>query len=298
MAFAAVLMVALVFGGCKSKFEKLRASNNIALKYQEALKLYNNGKYSKALILFDDLMKQYRGAAEAEDLYYYTAYSSYKLRDYASARHYFRMFTDTYPNSARTEECRYMAAYCYYLESPRATLDQEYTYRAIEALQLFINLYPGTERADEAAELIRDLRDKLETKAFTNAKYYLDMGLQDDYRAAVMAFDNVLIEFPDTKYAEEMEFLSIKAQYLYASNSLLHRQEERFNEAIEFYNRFASSYPESKFMKEADALRQSAVDGVAQANKRIAEINAAAAERSQGSSNPVAETDNTSVAQP
>src|SRR5690606_18956517 len=134
--------------------------------------------------------------------------------------------------------------------------------------------------------------------AFTNAKYYLDMGLQDDYRAAVMAFDNVLIEFPDTKYAEEMEFLSIKAQYLYASNSLLHRQEERFNEAIEFYNRFASSYPESKFMKEADALRQSAVDGVAQANKRIAEINAAAAERSQGSSNPVAETDNTSVAQP
>lgn len=298
VAFAAVLMVALVFGGCKSKFEKLRASNNIALKYQEALKLYNNGKYSKALILFDDLMKQYRGAAEAEDLYYYTAYSSYKLRDYASARHYFRMFTDTYPNSARTEECRYMAAYCYYLESPRATLDQEYTYRAIEALQLFINLYPGTERADEAAELIRDLRDKLETKAFTNAKYYLDMGLQDDYRAAVMAFDNVLIEFPDTKYAEEMEFLSIKAQYLYASNSLLHRQEERFNEAIEFYNRFASSYPESKFMKEADALRQSAVDGVAQANKRIAEINAAAAERSQGSSNPVAETDNTSVAQP
>ncbi len=298
MAFAAVLMVALVFGGCKSKFEKLRASNNIALKYQEALKLYNNGKYSKALILFDDLMKQYRGAAEAEDLYYYTAYSSYKLRDYPSARHYFRMFTDTYPNSARTEECRYMAAYCYYLESPRSTLDQEYTYRAIEALQLFINLYPGTERAEEAAELIADLRDKLETKAFTNAKYYLDMGLQDDYRAAVLAFDNVLIEFPDTKYAEEMEFLSIKAQYLYASNSTLHRQEERYNEAIEFYNRFTSSYPESKFTKEADALRKAADDGIAQANKRIAEINAAVAERNQRPNDPVAETENTSLSQP
>ncbi len=298
VAFAVVIVVALVFGGCKSKFEKLRTSNNIALKYQEAMKLYNNGKYSKALILFDDLMKQYRGAAEAEDLYYYTAYTSYHLRDYPSARHYFRMFTDTYPNSARTEECRYMAAYCYYLESPRATLDQEYTYRAIEALQLFINLYPGTERAEQAAELIRDLRDKLETKAFTNAKYYLDMGLQDDYRAAVIAFENVLIEFPDTKYAEEMEFLSIKAQYLYASNSTLQRQEDRFNEAIEFYNRFASSYPESRFMKEADDLRKAAENGIAQANKRIAEINAAVAERNQNSTNPVAESAGTSVAQP
>lgn len=289
VAFGAVLLVALVFGGCKSKFERLRASNNIALKYQEAIKLYDNGKYSKALILFDDLMKQYRGAAEAEDLYYYTAYTSYRLRDYTSARHHFRMFTDTYPNSSRAEECRFMAAYCYYMESPRSTLDQEYTYRAIEALQLFINLYPVSERAEEAADLIQDLRDKLEAKAFTNAKYYLDMGLQDDYRAAVIAFENVLIEFPDTKYAEEAEFLSIKAQYLYASNSTVQRQEERFNDAIEFYNRFASTYPESRFMEEAEDLRKSSEYGAQQAGRRIAEFNASLAERAQNPNEPVGE---------
>lgn len=291
VAFGAVLLVVLVLGGCKSKFEKLRASNNIALKYQEAIKLYNNGKYSKASILFADLMQQYRGAAEAEDLYYYTAYASYRLRDYTSARHHFRMFTDTYPNSARTEECRFMAAYCYYLESPRSTLDQEYTYRAIEALQLFINLYPTSERAEEAADLIQDLRDKLELKAFTNAKYYLDMGLHDDYRAAVIAFENVLIEFPDTKHAEEAEFLSIKAQYLYASNSTLQRQEERYNEAIELYNRFASSYPESKFMAEAEELLKSSENGVEQANKRMAEYNASLAERNRNPNEPVVETE-------
>jgi len=168
-----------------------------------------------------------------------------------------------------------MGAYCYYLESPKSTLDQEYTYRAIEALQLFINLYPSSERAKEAGKLIQDLRDKLEKKAFTNAKLYLDMGLQDDYRAAVIAFDNVLRDFPDTKYAEEMEFLSIKAQFLYADQSSLRRQEERFGEVIDLYNNFVSSYPESRFRKDADQFKQDAEQRIAEAKELMAEYTAA-----------------------
>lgn len=279
VACVAALCFLLFLGGCKSKFEKLRASNNIAEKYQEAIKYYNNKKYSKALILFDELMVKYRGQAEAEDLYYYTAYTNYRLRDYTSARYHFKQFTDTYPNSGRTEECRFMGAYCYYLESPKASLDQEYTHRAIDAMQLFINLYPTSERAIEAGELIQNLRDKLEKKAFENAKYYLDMGLQDDYRAAVIAFDNVLREYPDTKYAEEMEYLSIKAQLLYAENSYLNRQEERFDYAIELFNRFESAYPESKFLKDAVGLKEDAQKGIAQAKKRLDAYNNALAEQ-------------------
>src|SRR5690606_22215769 len=86
---AGVLLVVMV-SGCKSKFEKLRLSNNIAQKYQEAVKYYNNEKYSKALILFEDLIQRYRGQAEAEDLYYYIAYANYYLRDYTAARYHFR----------------------------------------------------------------------------------------------------------------------------------------------------------------------------------------------------------------
>ena len=275
VAGAALVIVVALVAGCKSKFEKLRASNNIAQKYQEAVKYYNNKKYSKALILFDDLITKYRGQAEAEDLYYYTAYTNYYLRDYTSARFQFKQFTDTYPNSTRAEECRYMGAYCYFLESPKSGLDQEYTYRAIEALQLFINLYPTSERATEASDLIQQLRDKLEAKAFHNAKLYLDMGLSDDYRAAVIAFDNVLREFPDTKYAEEMEFLSIKAQCLYAENSWPTSQEERFEEALDMYNNFVLEYPESKFRKEADQLKKNAENGIQQAKKHTAHLAAA-----------------------
>ena len=273
IGWAILCMVFVLFaGGCKSRFEKIRTSNNIAQKYQEAIKYYDNKKYSKALVLFDDLANRYRGQSEAEDLYYYIAYTNYRLRDYTSARYAFNEFVRSYSFSSRTEECRFMAAYCYYLEAPRYSLDQEYTYRAIESLQLFINLYPDSERAEESAELIQELRDRLEEKAFANAKLYLDMGLMDDYRAAVIAFDNALRDFPDTKYAEEMEFLSIKAQYLYANNSTTRRQEERFGEAIDLYNRFVSAYPESKFLREAESFKRDAERGIREAQQKMAQF--------------------------
>src|SRR5690606_18176854 len=83
-------------------------------------------------------------------------------------------------------------------------------------------------------------------------------------------------EFPDTKYAEEMEFLSIKAQYLYAEQSHPRRQEERFGEAQDLYSSFIAEYPDSKFRKEADQLNQDAEKGLQQAQKYATQVAAAA----------------------
>lgn len=266
----AVFMLLAVMGitSCKSKFEKLRASNDTARKYQEGIKLYNNKKYSKALILFDDLVQRFRGRAEAEDLYYYNAYTNYRLKDYLTARHQFMTFVNTYPNSAKAEECRFMAAYCYYLEAPVYSLDQSNTQKAIESLQLFINIYPESERATEAATLIDELRDKLERKSYENAKLYLDIG---DYQSAVIAFENSLRDYPDTKFAEEMEFSIVEAQYLYALNSSEYRQEERYAEAISFANDFLKNNPDSKYVKEAIKLKDNAIKNTAETKRLLAE---------------------------
>lgn len=265
---AILLFAVMGMSGCKSKFEKLRASNDTARKYQEAIKLYNNKKYSKALILFDDLVKRYRGRPEAEDLNYYFAFTNYQLKDYTTARFQFKNFTDTYPNSPRAEECRFMGAYCYYLESPVYSLDQDNTLKAIEALQLFINIYPDSERAEEAANLIADLRGKLERKSYENSKIYLDIG---DYLAAVLAFDISLRDYPDTKYAELIEFYKIEAQYLYALNSSERRKEERFLNAIEFAEDFKSNYPESTHLKEAETFKSNSEKKIIENKELLAE---------------------------
>src|SRR6201996_3907577 len=224
-----LILFIVVAVSCKSKFEKLKASNDNAKKYQAALAFYNKKQYNKALELFETLVQRYRGQAQAEDLYYYYAYANYNLKDYTSARYHFKTFADTYPSSSRAEECRFMSAYCYYLDSPIFSLDQENTTKAIEALQLFINLYPKSDRVAEASKLIQNLRDKLEEKSYANSKLYLTIS---DYQAAVISFNNTLRDYPDTKYAEELEFLIIKAQYEYAYHSREYTQPERYNLAI------------------------------------------------------------------
>ncbi|KHJ37399.1 tol-pal system protein YbgF [Pedobacter glucosidilyticus] len=255
-----LLFVGLSLSSCKSKFEKLRTSNDVAKKYQEAIKLYNKKDYTKALTLFDDLVQRYRGRSEAEDLYYYYAYTNYQLKDYLSARYHFKTFADTYPSSPKAEECRFMTAYCYYIDSPNFSLDQDNTYKAIESLQLFINIYPRSERVAEASKLILDLRDKLERKSYANAKLFLDIG---DYQAAVIAFRNSMKDFPDTKFAEEMEYLIIEAQYLYAKNSREIKQEDRYNEALVEYERFTEKYPSSTYTEKAKKLKEDIVKGIA-----------------------------------
>ena len=265
---AILIVLILVAGSCKSKYEKLKASNDLAKKYQAALKYYNQKKYSRALDLFETLVQRYRGQAGAEDLYYYYAYANYNLKDYTSARYHFKTFADTYPTSTRAEECRFMAAYCFYLDSPIYSLDQENTTKAIEALQLFINLYPKSERVAEAGKLIQNLRDKLERKAYENAKLYLTIG---DYQSAVMAFGNTVRDYPDTKYAEELDFLTIRAQYLYAKHSSEYKQEERFNLAVSFEQQFADKYPTSQYLREAQSLKKDSERDAADAKKVLAQ---------------------------
>ncbi|MBK0377936.1 outer membrane protein assembly factor BamD [Mucilaginibacter segetis] len=263
-----MLLLVIALGSCKSKYEKLRASNDNAKKYQEAIKYYNKKDYNKALGLFENLVTVYRGRAGYEDLYYYYAYTNYKLKDYTSARYHFKTFADTYPSSPRAEECRFIAAYCYYLDSPIYSLDQENTLKAIESLQLFINLYPKSDRVTEASKLIQDLRDKLEKKAFENSKLYLTIG---DYQAAVISFGNTLRDYPDTKYAEELEYLTIEAQYDYAHQSRADKQEERYEQTISYADQFIEKYPQSKHIKDAEDYKKDSLDGIEKTKKLLAQ---------------------------
>lgn len=267
ISLSILLFIIIAIAGCKSKYEKLRASNDTAKKYREAIKFYDNKDYNKALPLFDDLITKYRGTAEAEDLSYYYAYTHYKLKDYTTARYHFKTFADTYASSPKAEECRFMAAYCFYLESPTYSLDQDNTLKAMDALQLFINLYPKSERVPESSKLIANLRAKLELKSYENAKLFLDIG---DYKSAVIALRNSERDFPDTKYAEEMQFLTVKAQALYAGASLELKQEERYNEAIKLADEFVVNHPTSTYIKEIEQIKKSSAKSIIDVKKLIA----------------------------
>ncbi len=264
-----VLFIAI--SGCKSSFEKLKTSNDNNKKYTEAVKLYNKKEYGKALELFNDIAPKYRGSSSATDLFYYQAMANYKLKDYVSAAYLFKQFADTFPSDAKAEECRFLHAYCYYLEAPDFSLDQENTEKAIERMQLFINFHPKSERVAEANKLIQIMHEKLEDKSYANSKLHLDIG---NYQAAVISFNNTLRDYPDTKYAEEIEYLIAKSQYEYAKRSLETKQVERHEQAITYANEFTEKYPESAYLKSVATLKKDSQQGVVKTKLILTEAEA------------------------
>ncbi len=177
------------------------------------------------------------------------------MKDYIVASFYFKRHVRTYPQSNEAEEAAYMAAYCYYLDSPRYSLDQTNTYEAIRELQAFIDAYSSSDKVEEANGLIDDLRKKLETKDLNIALMYYRMR---DYMAAIKMFENVMKRFPDTERREEIFYYMTLSYFEFAEQSIPERRKERFESAIESYNNLLYQYPESEYLNELASVNEKA----------------------------------------
>jgi outer membrane protein assembly factor BamD len=167
------------------------------------------------------------------------------------ASYYFKRFATTYPRSEWAEEAMFMNAYSYFLNSPKSSLDQTNTHTAIDELTTFMDLYPYSDRIERCQELISQLKAKLMAKDFNIANLYYKM---EDYEAAIATYDNVMKDYPDTEFKEEILFKILKSYYHFASNSISAKQEERFQSALDAYNELMFQFPETLYKKEADNI--------------------------------------------
>lgn len=247
-----ILLIVIALAGC-SKYQRIYKSNDNDLKYEAAIAYYENKDYYRALQLFDLVLPMVRGTEREEKISYYYAYSYYHQRDYILAGYYFKRFANNFPSSRYAEESFFMSAYCSYLNSAPPTLDQTSTIEAIRDFQAFANRYPKSDRVERCNELIDKLRLNLEEKSFRQAMLYFRM---DEYQAAIISFQNLMKEFPDTRYQEQVMFNIIKAWYNYAEKSVPSKRVERHQAAINAFNDFRALFPESRFLKEAQNLIQ------------------------------------------
>lgn len=242
-----------------SEFRKIQKSTDWKTKYDAAMKYYSEEEYYKANVLLEEIIPIIKGTKEAELAEYYYAYSYYYQKQYILAAHYFKTFATIYGRSEYVMEAQYMHAYSLFLESPVSDLDQSSTYEAIASMQSFINKYPYSEYREKAQQIIDDLQQKLEKKAFENSRLYYKLRR---YRSGVVAFNNFEVDYPDSKFNEEGYFLRIKCQYEYALQSVQSKQEERFRSVLDFYQKFVDRYTTSKYQKEAEQMYATSLDQV------------------------------------
>lgn len=249
-----LIFIAIIsLSSCTSKFKKILKSNDSEYKFKKAIEYYESEDYFRSMQLLDELIIIYRGTSKAEKIAYYYSYCYFQMEEYLLSSYHFKQFVKTFPRSKDAEECLFMSAYCKYEDSPVYYLDQTNTHEAIKELQLFVNLYPKSDRMKECNKLLDDLRQKLELKAYDVAKLYYKM---DEYKAAIHSLKVVLKEFPDTKYKEEVLYMILKSYYTYAQKSIESKKKERYRDTIDAYNNFYSSFPESEHGKEAENIYQ------------------------------------------
>ena len=248
--FLSLAVITILVTAC-TEYRQVLKSGDMQYKYDTALRYYKEGKITKAYPLMEELYIAYRGTDKGERIAYYQAKCDFKLHDYILAGHRFSQFYKNYPNSVYAEECQFLAAYCNYKLSPKWSLDQTDTERAIRSFQLFTIDYPESKRIDSCNALLDELRFKLEYKEYRAAKLFYKMEM---YHASRTAFSNFNRTYPSSKFREECYFLEFKSGYLLALNSVEDKKLERIEVAMNAYLTFVDRFPQSKSLKEAEAL--------------------------------------------
>lgn len=245
-----LVLVVVLFYSC-NEYQKALKTEDVAFKFDMASKLYEDGKYSKAIRIFEQLAPTYRGKPQAEKIFYMYAQSYFKTEQYYLAANQFESFVSNYPKSEKLQETAFLGAISFAKLSPNFSLDQIDTVKAIEKLQAFIDTYPNSSNVPEANKILKSLNEKIEKKVFENAKGYNTVS---DYKASLIAFDNFIADFPGTPFKEDALFYKYDSAFQLAINSVPSKMQERLNSAKLAYSNLIKFKSETKYKEKANQM--------------------------------------------
>lgn len=245
-----LLVVIVLLASC-NEYQKALKSEDPAVKFEMAKKMYEAKKYNKAIRIFEQIASVYRGKPESENLYFMFSQSYFNTKQYYLAGYQFENFVSSFPKSDKAQEASFLGAKSYSMLSPVYSLDQTDTTKAIEKLQTFIDTYPNSIYLAEANAIVKNLNEKLERKVFENAKGYNTIS---DYKSALVALDNFVADFPGTPFKEEALFYKYDSAYQLGINSVPAKMEERLNVAKVAYANLIKFKADTKYKKQADEM--------------------------------------------
>jgi outer membrane protein assembly factor BamD len=244
------LFIAFVSISC-SEYQKALKSDDVAVKNEAANKLYEAGKYEKAIRLYEQIAPAFKGKPNAERMFYFYTMSLYKSKQYYLAGYQFENFVATYTKSEKREECAFYGAECFYRLSPSYSLDQTDTNKALDKMQRFIDIYPNSSFLPQANVYVKELREKLEKKAFEVAKQYNTIS---DFKGALKALENFLADYPGTPYKEQALYYRFDSAYKLAINSIESKKLERLSYAKGTYTNLIKHNVNTEYKEKADKM--------------------------------------------
>lgn len=246
-------LLAILITSC-SDYRKVLRGDDYNLKFDLANRLYDNKKFERSVVLFEQVFQHSPKSAEGEIAYFRLAKSYFEFDDFNMAEYYFGNYLQRFPYSKKNEDVLFLNAFCKVKNSPEYHLDQGETKVAINAVQQFIDQYPQSLLIDSCNNIIDKLNFKLELKDFDIVKLY---SKTQNYKAAVTSASIFMEKYMSSKFKEEVNYLYVKNLISLTKNSIDSKKEERIDQTKESFLNFVENYGNSIYFKELKSMLNS-----------------------------------------
>jgi len=255
-----ILFVLLIWfaQGCSGYHVRpdISAKDRLAL----AKKMYENKDYFEAKQQFKIVTLNNPGASFVDEAQFYLAESHFHSKEYILAADEYNRLVRVYPKSKWVDDAQFKVGVCDFKLSPKPSLDQTYTERAVQNLQSFIEEFPDSDLMPEAERLLSVCRAKLSEKDFKAGRLYRKMG---DYYAASVYFESVTTNYYDTEYAEDAYYWDAECLY----------RLDKIAEARSGFEELLRKFPKTRHSLKAKERLETIADALADSgeeNKRSA----------------------------
>ena len=230
---------ALLFSACSSSKVSLDSSAAVEGSYDKALGYYGKEDYEDAALALEPVIFTSRATALEDDVLFLLGQSYYKSKQYLLAVDMFTRLLQQVPSSAYARQAQFQLAQSHEKLSTHFELDHEHTLKAIQQFAVYLDMYPGRDSAQAAADVdmyremvkvnpsndayrerylasqaelesgqsqayaekaIAALREKLAKNVYYIGRQYIQLK---KYKAAGIYFDEVIRRYPDTIFLEQ-----------------------------------------------------------------------------------------------
>ncbi len=235
-----ILSALCVFTAVSCGPKKIRANLPLAERMQLADDYFAKKRYQDAKDQYRIITLSYSGSRMADKAQFYLAECHFFTKEYILSASECERLIKMYPNSEYVDDAKYKLGCSYYKLSPKYSLDQEYTHKAIREFQEFLEEFRTSTLAPQVEMQLQECRNKLAHKAYSAAEMYYKLKYWD---AAVIYFNLVLDQYYDSAFGAKAQF------YLADSYRNLHKWDEA---AVEF-QRFVQKFPNHELAVKANA---------------------------------------------
>ena len=235
-----LILINSFFSGCSSSSGSDITTDDPEKAFKIAKRKYDRKDYVDAIEDFLYLKKIFRGTEISPQVQFYLAESYFYEKEYIFAEDEYKELLKTYGDSL-FPETRYKLGLSYYELSPKYSLDQNFTHKAINEFKLFLNLFPANKNVPDAEKKLIELENKLAYKNYRAGELYMKM---DKYIAAANYFKTVHEDYIESEWADDA--------IIGHADALINAK--KFDDAEKVLEKFYKYFQNSKLKSKADKL--------------------------------------------